>query len=46
MTWVFEPFQIAGGLAPPAAECNATTAGAGAEIPYTADYYFWKKGGA
>jgi hypothetical protein len=34
-----------GGLAPPAAECNATTAGAVAEVPYTADYYFWKRTG-
>jgi Protein of unknown function (DUF3455) len=31
-----------GGLTPPAADCNATTAGTVAEIPYTADYYFWK----
>ena len=31
-----------GGLAPPAAECNAATAGTVAEVPYTADYYFWK----
>ena len=35
-----------GGLAPLAAECNATTAGTVAEVPYTADYYFWKKTGA
>jgi hypothetical protein len=35
-----------GGLAPAAAECNATTAGAVAQVPYTADYYFWKKTGA
>jgi hypothetical protein len=35
-----------GGLAPPAAECNATTAGTVAEVPYTADYYFWKRTGA
>ena len=34
-----------GGLAPPAAECNAATAGAVAEVPYTADYYFWKRTG-
>jgi hypothetical protein len=34
-----------GGLAPPAADCNATTAGAVAEVPYTADYYFWKRTG-
>jgi hypothetical protein len=32
-----------GGLAPPAAACNATTAGTVAEVPYTADYYFWKR---
>jgi hypothetical protein len=31
-----------GGLAPPAADCNAIRAGAVAEVPYTADYYFWK----
>jgi hypothetical protein len=34
-----------GGLAPPAAECNAATAGTVAEVPYTADYYFWKRTG-
>jgi hypothetical protein len=31
-----------GGLTPPAANCNATTAGSTVEVPYTADYYFWK----
>jgi hypothetical protein len=31
-----------GGVAPMASTCNAGTAGAVAEIPYTADYYFWK----
>jgi Protein of unknown function (DUF3455) len=31
-----------GGLQPPAAQCNVETAGTRAEIPYTADYYFWK----
>jgi Protein of unknown function (DUF3455) len=31
-----------GGLAPAAGTCNATTAGTVEEIPYTADYYFWK----
>jgi Protein of unknown function (DUF3455) len=35
-----------GGLAPAAAECNATTAGTVAEVPYTADYFFWKHIGA
>jgi uncharacterized protein DUF3455 len=33
-----------GGLAP-AAGCNADTAGATAEVPYTADYVFWKATG-
>ena len=31
-----------GGLTPPAADCNATTAGAAREVLYTADYLFWK----
>jgi hypothetical protein len=31
-----------GGLAPAAADCNAATVGTVAEVPYTADYYFWK----
>lgn len=31
-----------GGLAPPAAECNPSTVGAGAEVPYTAEYHFWR----
>jgi hypothetical protein len=30
------------GLTPPAADCNAATAGTVVEKPYTADYYFWK----
>ena len=34
-----------GGLAPPASACTAATAGAVAEVPYTADYYFWKRTG-
>ena len=35
-----------GGLAPAAAECNTATAGTAVEVPYTADYYFWKKSGS
>jgi hypothetical protein len=31
-----------GGLAPAAATCTAANAGTQKEIPYTADYYFWK----
>lgn len=32
-----------GGIAPPAANCNESTAGTTEEVPYTADYYFWKR---
>ena len=31
-----------GGVAPAAATCNAASAGKVAEVPYTADYTFWK----
>ncbi len=41
-TTYIQRIATTGGLAPPAAECNATTAGTVAEVPYTADYYFWK----
>lgn len=34
-----------GGLMPPADQCNAGTAGAQTEVPYTADYQFWKATG-
>jgi Protein of unknown function (DUF3455) len=34
-----------GGLAPAPAECSAATVGDRVEIPYTADYYFWKATG-
>jgi hypothetical protein len=45
-TTFIQRIATTGGLAPPAADCNATTAGTVAEVPYTADYYFWKKMGA
>jgi hypothetical protein len=35
-----------GGLTPPAAQCDAAAAGTAREIPYTADYLFWKRRGA
>src|SRR5215204_6244604 len=44
-TTFIQRIATTGGLAPPAADCNATTAGAVAEVPYTADYYFWKRTG-
>ena len=34
-----------GGVAPSAADCTAATAGAQVEVPYTADYFFWKETG-
>jgi hypothetical protein len=34
-----------GGIAPAAAGCNAGTAGMVEEVPYLADYYFWKATG-
>jgi Protein of unknown function (DUF3455) len=45
-TTYIQRIATTGGLAPPAAECNAATAGTVAEVPYTADYYFWKRTGA
>jgi hypothetical protein len=45
-TTYIQRIETTGGLAPPAAECNATTVGTVAEVPYTADYYFWKRTGA
>ena len=35
-----------GGLSPAAAGCDGAAAGTRAEVPYTADYYFWKKTGS
>jgi hypothetical protein len=31
-----------GGIAPAASTCTAATAGVQKEVPYTADYYFWR----
>jgi hypothetical protein len=45
-TTFIQRIATTGGVAPAAAECDATTAGAEVEIPYTADYYFWKATGA
>jgi hypothetical protein len=38
--------NTSGGLVPPASECNALTAGTSGEVPYTADYLFYKAQGA
>jgi len=43
-TTFIQRVNTTGGLAPAKETC--TTAGSVAEVPYTADYYFWKKTGA
>ena len=40
-TWI-QRVATVGGLTPAAAECNAATAGTREEIPYSADYRFWR----
>jgi hypothetical protein len=45
-TTFIQRIATTGGLMPPAADCNADTAGTQNEVPYTADYYFWKAAGA
>ena len=42
-TTYIQRIATTGGLAPPAAECNAGRAGTVTEVPYTADYYFWQQ---
>ena len=37
--------KTTGGLRPTAGTCNGTTVGTTAEVPYTADYHFWKATG-
>ena len=34
-----------GGLPPAASQCDANSVGDRVEVPYTADYYFWKATG-
>jgi Protein of unknown function (DUF3455) len=41
-TTFIQRINTTGGRPPVAADCNAGTTGAQAEIPYTADYVFWK----
>jgi FtsP/CotA-like multicopper oxidase with cupredoxin domain len=41
-TTFIQRIATTGGLPPAAAGCNEGTAGMTAEVPYTADYYFWK----
>ena len=41
-TTFIQRLYTVGGLQPPAADCNAATAGTVVESPYTAEYVFWK----
>ena len=42
-TTFIQRIHTTGGLTPPAPDCNAATAGKVVEVPYKADYVFWKK---
>ena len=42
-TTFIQRLNTRGGLAPAASTCTAATAGVQKEIPYTADYYFWRE---
>jgi hypothetical protein len=44
-TTFIQRIATTGGLAPAAGACNAATVGTQREIPYTADYTFWKAKG-
>lgn len=41
-TTFVQRLNAVGGLPPAASECDATSVGVRAEVPYTADYYFWR----
>jgi hypothetical protein len=41
-TTYIQRVNTTGGLIPAAADCNASTVGTTSEVPYTADYVFWK----
>ena len=42
-TTYIQRIHTTGGLAPAAADCSAGTVGTAREVPYTADYVFWKR---
>jgi uncharacterized protein DUF3455 len=44
-TTYIQRLATVGGIAPAATSCNAATSGTVDEVPYTADYYFWKATG-
>lgn len=41
-TTYIQRIATTGGLTPAAGQCDAATAGTAREVPYTADYVFWK----
>src|SRR5262245_28616208 len=41
-TTFVQRLHTVGGLTPPASDCNAATANTVVEVPYTAEYVFWK----
>jgi hypothetical protein len=45
-TTYIQRIATTGGLAPAASECDPSKAGTVVEVPYTADYFFWKARGA
>jgi hypothetical protein len=45
-TTFIQRIATTGGLIPPAEQCHAGTVGNENEVPYTADYTFWKAAGA
>jgi hypothetical protein len=42
-TTFIQRINTRGGLAPAASTCTAANAGAKKDVPYTADYFFWRK---
>jgi hypothetical protein len=42
-TTFIQRINTRGGLAPAASTCTTANAGAQKEVPYTADYFFWRK---
>jgi hypothetical protein len=45
-TTFIQRLHTVGGLQPPAVDCNAATANTVVEVPYTAEYVFWKHAAA
>jgi hypothetical protein len=43
-TTFIQRLNTRGGLAPAASTCTAATAGSQKQVPYTADYFFWRGG--